>query len=236
MRQAGRILRAPDPEGTGEEVPSGLTKALDHLLVPLDGSTPAPAEDPESGEAGRGDGEFDEASWDPQKLVTRGENVHLAIMLRAFEVQTGARPVIRFTVVEMCLHCGGRGLRRMPDPNCETCIGTGRPREHSSGEAGQRLPWEGCPECGGAPCANCEGTGGVRADRRLRLLVPPGLSDGSQLRIAGEGSVPEGIGVPGDVLVDVRVLPEASHSRVWRYVALAMFVIALVLLAYMLRH
>ncbi len=226
---AEMILRRREPDGTGDGDASGLAKALDHLLVPLDGlSAEVPASsspvavDDVGAEAGRRRGsELDQTSWESQKLVSRGENVYLAITLRASEAQAGARPVIRFTVTEMCTHCGGTGLRRRSDPNCQTC----------AGETPRVLLFESCPRCGGAPCANCEGTGGVQAERRLRLLVPPGLEDGSQLRVAGQGSVPEGIGVPGDLLVQVHVLPQLKHLRVRRYVALALLLAALALLA-----
>lgn len=200
------ILRVPDPDGTRDGGATELAKALDHLLVPLDdlsaavpaSSSPVAVADVGAETGGRGGSELDQASWEPQRLVSRGENVYVAIRLRASEAQAGARPVIRFTVTEMCSACGGHGPGPMPDPNCETCAGTG----------------------------------GVQAERRLRLLVPPALEDGSQLLVAGEGSVPERIGVPGDVLVHVHVLPQPKDLRVTRYAALGLLLAALALLAY----
>ena len=222
---------------------SELTKALDQLLDPLDGFSAASRADPR---AATGDDKDTESSrpgssglneaWDMQKPVSRGENVFAAIRLRAFETHAGARRVIRFTLTDMCSHCGGNGMTRMPDPKCETCAGGRRLRDRSRVETSGLLPLKSCPECGGASCANCEGAGRVEAERRLSLLIPPGMQDGSRLRVAGEGSAPESIGVPGDLLVRVHVRPQPKDSRGTRYLAFALLLVALAVLAYLLRH
>ena len=243
MTPADAILRGPEPGGTGDEGSSELTKALDHLLDPLDGLSAASRAGPR---AATGDDENTEASgpgssglneaWDAQKPVWRGENVYAAIRLRTFEAHAGARRVIRFTLTDMCSQCGGNGMTRMPDPKCETCARGRRLRDRSRVETSGVLPLKSCPECGGASCANCEGAGRVEAERRLHLLIPPGLQDGSGLRVAGEGSVPESIGVPGDLLVRVQVLSQPKDSRVTRYLSFALLLAALAVLAYLLRH
>ena len=168
--------------------------------------------------------------------MTRGENVYAAIKLRTFETHARARRVIRFKLTDICSHCGGNGMTRMPDPKCETYAGRRHLRHRSLVETSGVLPLESCPECGGALCTNCEGSGRVEAERRLALLIPPGLQDGSRLRVAGEGSVPESIGVPGDLLVRVHVLSQPKDSRVARYLSFALLLSALVVLAYVLRH
>jgi DnaJ-class molecular chaperone len=62
------------------------------------------------------------------------------------------------------------------------------------------------------------------------LLIPAGVEDGSQLRVGGEGEPPVNGGVPGDLFVDVHVLPEPRDPRVVRYIAAVLFVAALVAL------
>lgn len=243
MTPADAILRRPEPGGTRDEGSSELTKALDHLLDPLDGFSAASragpraatGDDKDTESSGPGSSGLNEA-WDMQKPVSRGENVYAAIRLRAFETHAGARRVIRFTLTDMCSHCGGNGMTRMPDPKCETCAGGRRLRDRSRVETSGLLPLKSCPECGGASCANCEGAGRVEAERRLSLLIPPGLQDGSRLRVAGEGSVPESLGVPGDLLVRVHVRPQPKDSRGTRYLAFALLLVALAVLAYLLRH
>jgi DnaJ-class molecular chaperone len=101
---------------------------------------------------------------------------------------------------------------------------------------------ERCPAClgqgvvsGGEPCARCAGTGIVEEERRLRLRIPPGLEDGAQLRVSGDGNA-AGTEAPGDLFVHVHVLPEPKDPRLVRYVALALLLVAIAALAlYLLR-
>jgi hypothetical protein len=89
MTPADAILRKPEPGGTRDEGSSELTKALDHLLDPLDGFSAASRADPR---AATGDDKDTESSRPgssglnearhAQKPVSRGENVYAAIKLR----------------------------------------------------------------------------------------------------------------------------------------------------------
>lgn len=50
-----------------------------------------------------------------------------------------------------------------------------------------------CPDCEGAgeratPCNTCGGDGRVRRTKKINLNVPPGVDNGSRLRVRGEGS------------------------------------------------
>ena len=49
-----------------------------------------------------------------------------------------------------------------------------------------------CPACGGSgetstPCPKCQGDGRIRGGKRISLRVPPGVDEGSRLRVRGEG-------------------------------------------------
>jgi molecular chaperone DnaJ len=94
-----------------------------------------------------------------------------------------------------------------------------------------------CPACVGVTCPLCEGTGTTSAERRIRLVIPPGVDDGAQLRVSGDGHY-AGLGsIPGDLLVDVRVLPEPRDPRVVRYLAFVLLVVAVAtLVAYVVSH
>lgn len=86
-------------------------------------------------------------------------------------------------------------------------------------------------------CEVCGGTGVTSAERRIRLVIPPGVGDGAQLRVSGDGHY-AGIGsIPGDLLVDVSVLPEPRDARVIRYLALTLLVVAVAtLVVYVVSH
>ncbi|EXB67273.1 Chaperone protein DnaJ [Morus notabilis] len=64
-----------------------------------------------------------------------------------------------------------------------------------------------CPTCGGDGeviseyCRKCAGEGRVRVKKNIKVKVPPGVSTGSILRVAGEGDVGPKGGPPGDLFV-----------------------------------
>ncbi len=77
---------------------------------------------------------------------------------------------------------------------------------------------EPCATCGGAGrvgrtrCSTCGGAGRLLKSRRLEVKIPPGVGDGSKVRIAGQGS--QGYdGAKGDLYLVVRVLPHQVFER-----------------------
>ena len=75
-----------------------------------------------------------------------------------------------------------------------------------------------CPTCGGTGrvargrCTTCGGSGRLLKPRRLEVKIPPGVTDGSKVRIAGQGSQTPG-GSRGDLYLIVRVLPHQVFER-----------------------
>jgi molecular chaperone DnaJ len=68
-----------------------------------------------------------------------------------------------------------------------------------------------CPDCGAAGgfasgrCAPCHGRGVRRATERVRIVIPPGVDSGAQIRVADEGHASPFGGPRGDLLVSTRV-------------------------------
>jgi len=77
---------------------------------------------------------------------------------------------------------------------------------------------EACSTCGGSGrvgrtrCSTCGGSGRLLKPRRLEVKIPPGVGDGSKVRIAGQGSQGPG-GSRGDLYLMVRVLPHQVFER-----------------------
>lgn len=75
-----------------------------------------------------------------------------------------------------------------------------------------------CPICHGSgvfgnkACANCGSSGRVIRPKRLEVKIPPGVRDGSRIRVAGEGGVGYG-GAKGDLYLVVKVLPHERFER-----------------------
>jgi molecular chaperone DnaJ len=168
------------------------------------------------GYRGRGNQGFDEALWEARPPATkRGENVYVAVELREFEAAEGSRQVVRYQAAVRCKACMGRG---------------------SHLDVANLLQIGPCPACVGEACSQCEGDGTVIAERRVRLVVPPGVEDGAQLRVGGDGNDAGAGSIPGDLLVSVTVIPELRDPRIVRYTAFALLIVSVLTLVFYLVH
>jgi DnaJ-class molecular chaperone len=77
---------------------------------------------------------------------------------------------------------------------------------------------EPCSTCGGsgklvgAVCHVCQGSGVIVRPRRLEVKIPPGVTDGSRVRVAGGGRPGRG-GARGDLYLVISVRPHERFSR-----------------------
>jgi molecular chaperone DnaJ len=187
------------------------------------------------GYRGRGNQGFDDSHRFAQGDVARGSNVHVEIELESFEAAEGTSRPINYRAALRCAPCAGRGTIGSVDPACRVCRGTGRRRHVKQLEIARLLQIEPCPACAAKPCACCAGRGTVVGERRIRLRVPGGVEDGSQLRVSGDGNDAGSGSIPGDLLVRVHVLPPPKDPRLVRYTALALMAVAIVMLLYVVR-
>jgi molecular chaperone DnaJ len=90
---------------------------------------------------------------------------------------------------------------------------------HGSKRVIQLQTTEPCTACGGTGrvgnrvCTMCSGTGGKAVPKRLEVKIPPGVKDGSRIRMAGEGASGRAGGSKGDLYLVVRVLPHKVFER-----------------------
>jgi molecular chaperone DnaJ len=184
------------------------------------------------GYRGRGNVGFDDALWEsrPPELV-RGENVHTEIEVRSFEAEEGTRRLVAFHATVRCTACMGRGSLGLPNPECALCHGTGQKRSTLHTYFAELREFDPCPACVAEPCQRCGGNGTVEAERRIRLRIPPGVDDGTQLRVSGDGHDAGAGSVPGDLLLRVHVLPPPKDPRSVRYIAFALLLVAIAALA-----
>jgi DnaJ-class molecular chaperone len=72
---------------------------------------------------------------------------------------------------------------------------------------------ERCPECNGTGskdgkvCPTCRGGGLVRRQKTLDVTIPPGVRDGSVIRLAGQGEAGTNGSSQGDLLLRARIEP-----------------------------
>jgi molecular chaperone DnaJ len=76
-----------------------------------------------------------------------------------------------------------------------------------------------CPHCGGAgrieqePCGTCHGVTVEPRVETLTVRIPPGVSTGTRVRVAGKGHSGVKGGPPGDLFVEIDVRAHATYRR-----------------------
>jgi molecular chaperone DnaJ len=150
----------------------------------------------------------------------RGADVVAQIEIELADAVTGTKRDVPFPVSVPCTTCGGGGAAPGTEPvTCTACGGAGRLQHVSRTAFGEFVRTQTCPTCSGVgrliehPCPDCEGSGRTVEERTLDVEVPPGIHDGQQIRISGEGHAGSLGGRAGDVYVQVRIRPDPRFVR-----------------------
>ena len=151
---------------------------------------------------------------------SRGADIAAQIEIDLAEAATGITREVPFPATVPCSACSGSGAKPGTEPvACATCAGAGRLQHVSRTAFGEFVRSQTCPACAGAgrvvehPCLECDGSGRTVEERTLEVEVPPGIHDGQQIRISGEGHAGSLGGRAGDVYVLVRVRPDPRFVR-----------------------
>src|SRR5256714_8785344 len=151
---------------------------------------------------------------------SRGADLAVQVEIELVEAASGIKREGPFPVAVTCGTCAGSGTAPGTSPvTCETCGGAGRLQRVSRSAFGEFVRTQTCPTCRGAgqrieePCPDCRGEGRIVEERTLEVEIPPGIHDGQQIRISGEGHAGGGAARAGDVYVEVRVKPDPRFVR-----------------------
>jgi molecular chaperone DnaJ len=142
----------------------------------------------------------------------RGADLRYNMEITLEEAFSGKTAQIDIPVAVTCETCSGTGAKAGTKPKtCSMCGGAGRVRQAQGFFTLERT----CPGCQGrgqmieTPCASCSGSGRVTKDRSLSVNIPPGVEDGTRIRLAGEGEAGVQGGPAGDLYI---FLSLASHQ------------------------
>ncbi|HVC54502.1 MAG TPA: molecular chaperone DnaJ [Stellaceae bacterium] len=146
----------------------------------------------------------------------RGSDLRYNIEVSLEEAFRGKQTTIRVATFAHCDTCKGSGAEPGSRPaTCRTCQGHGRVRAQQGFFTIERT----CPTCQGSghtiekPCKACGGQGRVRREKTLSVNIPPGVEDGTRIRLAGEGEVGVHGAAPGDLYIFVSITPHAIFQR-----------------------
>ena len=135
------------------------------------------------------------------RRVRQGADVRCEVVLDLPEATKETTKTVRFERHRVCSTCGGTGAKPGTQPEtCRNCGGRGRMPQSTGIFSTQTT----CPSCRGngviihAPCHPCRGSGHVRERVTREVKIPPGVDNGTRLRLQGEGDPRPTGGPPGD--------------------------------------
>lgn len=147
---------------------------------------------------------------------TRGSDLRYNLELTLEEAVHGVEKKIRIPKAAKCGTCKGSGSAPGSTPKtCAQCNGQGQVRMQQGFFSVQQA----CPQCRGQgsvitePCKSCRGQGVVREEKTLSVKIPPGVDEGDQVRLTGEGETTASSVSSGDLYVQVHVKPHSIFER-----------------------
>lgn len=151
-----------------------------------------------------------------RSATQRGADLRYNLEITLEEANTGKTAEIQVPIATLCETCSGSGAKPGTSPTtCATCRGRGRVRSAQ----GLFTMEHTCPGCHGAgaiiqdPCKTCHGAGRLTKNRKLSAQIPPGVEDGTRIRLSGEGEAGFRGGPPGDLYIFLSIRPHKLFHR-----------------------
>ncbi|HEV1999196.1 MAG TPA: molecular chaperone DnaJ [Xanthobacteraceae bacterium] len=146
----------------------------------------------------------------------RGQDLRYNLEITIEDAFRGKTAQVRIPTNVVCEACSGSGAKKGTEPViCRTCNGAGRVRHAQGFFTLERT----CPACQGRgssidePCKACAGAGRVIKERMLEVQIPPGVEDGTRIRLAGEGEAGLRGGSAGDLYIFLSITPHPIFQR-----------------------
>jgi molecular chaperone DnaJ len=161
-------------------------------------------------------GQFTGGGRGRQRGAQRGADLRYDMDITLEDAFHGKKSDIRVTVAASCEPCGGSGAKPGTSAStCGTCGGHGKVRAQQGFFVVERP----CQTCRGAgqvipdPCSSCRGAGRIDKEKTLSVAVPPGVDDGTRIRLSGEGEAGERSAPAGDLYIFLHVQGHRVFER-----------------------
>ena len=146
----------------------------------------------------------------------RGADLRYNLEITLEEAFAGRSAEIKVPASIACDACAGSGAATgHAAETCPTCAGHGKVRATQGFFTIERT----CNGCRGTgkiirhPCTTCRGSGVVQKERTLNVDVPPGVEEGTRIRLSGEGQAGLNGGPSGDLYIFLAVREHAIFQR-----------------------
>ena len=149
--------------------------------------------------------------------AARGADLRYDLELLLEEAFVGAEKTITIEAMAACGTCDGRGCTGLDrcTSACSSCGGMGKVRAQQGFFVVERT----CGNCRGAgevisnPCPTCHGEGRALSQRKLSVKIPPGVDEGTRIRVAGEGEAGVRGAASGDLYLFVHMKRHPIYAR-----------------------
>jgi molecular chaperone DnaJ len=138
----------------------------------------------------------------------KGDSLRTQTTIDLLQAAKGCTQTLEIQRHETCQTCAGSGAKPGTTPeSCAYCAGRGQVVQSQGFFRVQTT----CPACHGAgqvireKCSNCRGTGRQLKNERLEVKIPPGVDNGMQLCLRGEGDPGQQGGPAGDLYCEIHV-------------------------------
>ncbi len=146
----------------------------------------------------------------------RGRDLWLELEITLEEAYSGTTKEVTLIRADFCPECQGTGLKPgTRKVSCPACGGMGEIRYHQGFFTFSRT----CSHCQGTgeiieyPCSECGGSGRIKRKEKLKVKIPPGVDNGTKLKLRGEGEVGDLHGGRGDLYITIRIKKHEIFSR-----------------------
>ena len=150
----------------------------------------------------------------------RGRDIRVRLEIDLEDAAFGSVHDVQFHAAVACEVCSGSGARPGSHKDtCATCLGAGQVRVARRSMFGSVMTVTTCGTCNGAgqviphPCDACTGLGVNEGLKNVSVEVPPGVSDGTRLRLNHEGEAGIHGTASGDLYVEMTVRPHELYHR-----------------------
>jgi molecular chaperone DnaJ len=145
------------------------------------------------GSSGRGRAPRGFSTFDFGTEPARAPDLHAEVGITLADAVKGAKRRLDLVAEDECATCGGSGVIA---------------REEKQGKARVIRSADPCPTCGGS--------GVVPARRTLEVTIPAGVTDGTQLRLKGQGGRAPRPDQNGDLFLTIRIEPNPVFALAGR--------------------
>ena len=151
-----------------------------------------------------------------RSAARRGADLRYDMEVTLEEAFHGKATEVTIDVSAQCDTCDGSGARAgTRAKTCQHCGGHGKVRAQQGFFVVERA----CPVCNGAgqviadPCPDCRGEGRVDKTKTLSINVPPGVDEGTRIRMTGEGEAGARGAPAGDLYIFLHVTKHNLFER-----------------------